>query len=264
MTTAMEPGEPTSALRLTAIPDIPEVRIGDRISTLLLDSLEKAGINLLDGDIIAIAHKVISKAEGRLVNLDDVVPGSRAREIATITNKDPRLVQLILSESTGISRMRKGTLIVRHRLGFTSANAGIDRSNVPQNGAGEWVILLPIDPDTSAAKIGRDILDTTGVGVGILIVDSHGRPFRLGTVGVAIGVSGIPAIWDRRGESDLYGYQLEHTEVGTADEIAAGASLLMGQAAESQPAVLIRGLQLPPVQGKARDLIRSKDMDLYR
>jgi coenzyme F420-0:L-glutamate ligase/coenzyme F420-1:gamma-L-glutamate ligase len=249
---------------LTAIPGIPEVRKGARISTLLLEGLEKAGINLLDGDIIAIAHKVVSKAEGRLVNLDDVTPGSRAREIATITGKDPRLVHLILSESTGISRLGKGALIVRHRLGFTSANAGIDRSNVPQNGAGEWVILLPIDPDSSAAQIGRDIRDTSGIRVGILIVDSHGRPFRLGTVGVAIGVSGIPALWDRRGESDLYGYQLEHTEVGTADEIAAAASLLMGQAAEGQPAILIRGLQLPPLPGKAKDLVRSKEMDLYR
>jgi coenzyme F420-0:L-glutamate ligase/coenzyme F420-1:gamma-L-glutamate ligase len=264
MTTATESEGRSATLSLTAIPDIPEVRKGDRISTLLLDGLETAGINLLDGDIIAIAHKIISKAEGRLVDLDDVTPGSRAREIATITGKDPRLVHLILSESTGISRLRKGVLIVRHRLGFTSANAGIDRSNVPQNGVGDWVILLPIDPDSSAAQIGRDILDASGVRVGILIVDSHGRPFRLGTVGVAIGVSGIPALWDRRGESDLYGYQLEHTEVGTADEIAAAASILMGQAAEGQPAILIRGLQLPPLPGKAKDLVRSKEMDLYR
>ncbi|MGB3714604.1 MAG: coenzyme F420-0:L-glutamate ligase [Candidatus Promineifilaceae bacterium] len=264
MTTVTEPGGHSSTIRLTAIPGIPEVRKGDRISTLLLDGLEKAGIKLIDRDIIAITHKVISKAEGRLVNLDDVTPGSRAREIAVITDKDPKLVQMILTESTGISRMRNGVLIVRHRLGFTSANAGIDRSNVPQNGAGEWVILLPINPDSSAAQIGGDILDRCGVNVGILIVDSHGRPFRLGTVGVAIGVSGIPALWDRRGESDLYGYHLEHTEVGTADEIAAAASILMGQASEGQPAILIRGLNLPPLQGKARDLVRSKELDLYR
>ena len=141
MTTVTEPGGHSSTIRLTAIPGIPEVRKGDRISTLLLDGLEKAGIKLIDRDIIAITHKVISKAEGRLVNLDDVTPGSRAREIAVITDKDPKLVQMILTERTGISRMRNGVLIVRHRLGFTSANAGIDRSNVPQNGAGEWVIL---------------------------------------------------------------------------------------------------------------------------
>jgi coenzyme F420-0:L-glutamate ligase/coenzyme F420-1:gamma-L-glutamate ligase len=263
MTTTKPTGR-SSTLRLSAIPGIPKVRIGDSISTLLLGGLEKASINLLDGDIIAIAHKIVSKAEGRLVNLDDISPGSRAREIATITGKDPRLVYLILSESTGISRLRKGTLIVRHRLGFTSANAGIDRSNVPQNGPGEWVLLLPTDPDSSAAQIRRDILETSGVSVGILIVDSHGRPFRLGTVGVAIGVSGIPALWDRRGERDLYGYQLEHTEVGTADEIAAAASILMGQAAEGQPAILIRGLQLPDRPGRAKDLVRSREMDLYR
>jgi coenzyme F420-0:L-glutamate ligase/coenzyme F420-1:gamma-L-glutamate ligase len=264
MSATSEPGEPTTSISLFAIPDIPAVWKGDSVSSLLLDAVETAGMHLLDGDIIAIAHKVISKAEGRLVNLDDVTPRSRAREVAVITGKDPRLVELILSESTGISRMRKGALIVRHRLGFTSANAGIDRSNVPQGGAGEWVLLLPLDPDKSAGKIRQDIQDRTGAGVGILIVDSHGRPFRLGTVGVAIGVSGIPALSDRRGESDLYGYQLEHTEVGTADEIAAAASVLMGQAAEGQPAILIRGLNLPAQQGKAKDLVRSKELDLYR
>jgi len=264
MTKNTEPGAQSGTIRLFALPDFPEVQNGDDISLFLLDSLEKAGIALQAGDLIAIAHKVISKAEGRMVNLDEVEPSLKAQEVAATTDKDPRLVELILTESQEISRMRKGALIVRHRLGFTSANAGIDRSNVSQDTSGEWVVLLPVDPDASAARISQEILDRAGVSVGIVIVDSHGRPFRLGTVGVAIGVHGIPALWDRRGESDRYGYVLKHTEVGTADEIAAASSLLMGQAAEGQPAVLIRGLELPPIPGKASDLIRSRDMDLYR
>jgi len=267
-------------VHLAAIAGIPEVRKGDKIGRLLLEGLENTAITLKDGDIIAIAHKVISKAEGRTVDLSSVKPGVRAKEIAAITQKDPRMVELILSESKEISRMREGTLIVRHRLGFTSANAGIDRSNVPQDfvdgtahdalpdaalsAKEEWVILLPIDPDGSAAQIAEDILQETGIQVGILIVDSHGRPFRLGTVGVAIGVYGIPALWDRRSETDRYGYELKHTEVGTGDEISAAASLVMGQAHEGQPAVHIRGLNLPPLHGKAKDLVRLKDKDLYR
>jgi coenzyme F420-0:L-glutamate ligase/coenzyme F420-1:gamma-L-glutamate ligase len=269
-------GSNPSSIQLIALPDIPEVRQGEHISEILLSSLQESGTALEDGDIIAIAHKVVSKAEGRFVNLDDVIPGERAIEVAAITQKDPRLVELILSESDEISRLRKGALIVRHRLGFTSANAGIDRSNVPQDPSllpaqgkprsseGEWVVLLPVDPDDSAARIAAEIFDETGVEVGVVIVDSHGRPFRLGAVGAAIGVYGIPALWDRRGETDRYGYLLQHTEVGTADEIAAAASLLMGQAAEGQPAVLLRGVHLPKISGSAKDLIRSKDMDLYR
>jgi coenzyme F420-0:L-glutamate ligase/coenzyme F420-1:gamma-L-glutamate ligase len=276
MTESKGHGSNPSSVQLIAVPGIPEVRQGDKISSILLNCFQQSGTALEDGDIIAIAHKVVSKAEGRLANLDEVIPGERAKEIAAITQKDPRLVELILSESDEISRVRKGALIVRHRLGFTSANAGIDRSNVPQDpspspseeepksSAGEWVVLLPVDPDRSAARIAEEIFDETGVKIGIVIVDSHGRPFRLGTVGVAIGVYGVPALWDRRGETDRYGYLLQHTEVGTADEIAAAASLLMGQADEGQPAVLLRGVNLPKISGKAEDLVRSKDMDLYR
>ena len=171
---------------------------------------------------------------------------------------------LILQESDEIPRMRQGVLIVRHRLGFTSANAGIDRSNVAQSGGDETVLLLPLDPDASAAKLRDEIAARLGVQVGVVITDSHGRPFRMGTVGVAIGVAGIPALWDRRGEPDLYGYQLQHTDIGVADEIAAAAGLLMGQAAEGMPVVLVRGLHLPVIEGKATDLVRSKEMDLYR
>lgn len=221
-------------------------------------------MDLADGDVLAIAQKIVSKAEGRLVRLAEVRPSDRAIEVAAKTDKDPRVVELILQESDEISRLRQGVLIVRHRLGFTSANAGIDRSNVAQSDDEETVLLLPIDPDRSAGQLREVIHTTVGVQIGVVITDSHGRPFRMGTVGVAIGVAGIPALWDRRGEPDLYGYQLQHTDIGVADEIAAAVGLLMGQAAEGMPVVLVRGLNLPVFEGKATDLVRPKEMDLYR
>ncbi len=249
---------------LTAVSGIPMVQEGDDVASLLLTGLAQAGLSLQDDDVVAVAQKIISKAEGRLVNLGEVQPGERAMEVAGETEKDPRLVELILRESEEISRMAPGILIVRHRLGFTSANAGIDRSNVEQTGEDVTVLLLPVDPDASAARLRQAIYERTGATVGVVIVDSHGRPFRLGTVGVAIGAAGLPALWDRRGEEDLYGYHLQHTEVGLADEIASAASLLMGQAAESVPAVLVRGLSIPGRAGSARDLVRPKEKDLYR
>lgn len=255
--------EPYS-VTLTAVPAYPQVSPGDDLAQQLLVTLEQAGISLTGGDLVAIAHKIVSKAEGRLVDLRNVTPSAHALEVARQTDKDPRLVELILRESTAISRMRPGLLIVRHRLGFTSANAGIDRSNVPQEEGTECVLLLPEDPDASAARIRQRLVQHFGVPVGVLIVDSHGRPFRLGTVGIAIGVAGLPALWDRRGEPDLFGYRLQHTEVGTADEIAAAASMLMGQAGESTPVVLIRGLRLPAQDGKAADLVRPESLDVYR
>jgi len=243
---------------------IPPVRQGDDVGELLFVALDAAGLLLSDGDILVVAQKIISKAEGRLVELDSVVPGERAVEVAEETEKDPRLVALILQESEEISRMGPGVLVVRHRLGFTSANAGIDRSNVEQSGKGETVLLLPHDPDRSAEEIRQKIEARNRVRVGVVISDSHGRPFRLGTTGVAIGVAGIPALWDRRGEADLHGYTLQHTDVGIADELAAAAGLLMGQGAEGLPVVLVQGLDLPRMDGRASDLIRPKEKDLYR
>jgi coenzyme F420-0:L-glutamate ligase / coenzyme F420-1:gamma-L-glutamate ligase len=248
----------------TAVPHIPQIQPGDNVAAIILAALAQAELPLQDGDLLAIAQKIISKAEGRLVNLETVAPSPRAYEVAEGTGKDPRLVELILQESDEISRMKMGVLIVRHRLGFTSANAGIDRSNVSQDQPGEWVLLLPEDPDASARAIQEWIKQAQGISVGALINDSHGRPFRLGTVGTAVGVAGLPALWDRRGEADLFGYELQHTEVGLADEIAAAASLLMGQAAEGAPVILIRGLNLPPGDGRAADLVRPKQMDMYR
>jgi coenzyme F420-0:L-glutamate ligase / coenzyme F420-1:gamma-L-glutamate ligase len=251
-------------LNLTAVHGIPDVQPGDDLAGFIIEALPTAVLPLQDGDILAIAQKVVSKAEGRLVRLTEITPTAYAVEVATKTEKDPRLVELILQESDEISRMRPGALIVRHRLGFTSANAGIDRSNVSQADKDETVLLLPLDPDRSAERIRAVLQQTFGVQVGVVITDSHGRPFRIGTLGVAIGVAGIPALWDRRGEPDLYGYALKHTDVGVADEIAAAAGLLMGQAAEGVPVVLLRGLKLPKLDGKAADLIRPKDKDLYR
>ncbi len=248
---------------LMALPGIPDVHEGDDVGRLLLDALERAELILQDGDVIAVAQKIVSKAEGRMVALAGVEPGEHAQRLAGQVGKDPRLVELILRESDEVSRVRPGVIIVRHRLGFTSANAGIDRSNVGP-GEEERVLLLPLDPDASAARLRAALHAATGATVGVVITDSHGRPFRLGTVGVAIGVAGLPALWDRRGEPDRYGYQLQHTDVGVADEIAAAAGLLMGQAAEGLPVVLIRGLRLPPADGRAADLVRPKELDLYR
>lgn len=251
-------------LLLAALPGIPAVQPGDHIPSLLSAAIDQAGYALQDGDILVIAQKIISKAEGRQVLLSAVSPSPRAVEVAQVTGKDPRLVELILQESDAISRMAPGVLVVRHVLGFTSANAGIDRSNVAQDVPGEQVLLLPRDPDRSAEEIRRHFQEQQQLAIGVVISDSHGRPFRLGTAGVAIGVAGIPALWDRRGESDLFGFRLQHTDVAIGDEIASAASLLMGQAAEGLPAVLLRGLDLPSGDGRAADLIRPAELDLYR
>jgi coenzyme F420-0:L-glutamate ligase/coenzyme F420-1:gamma-L-glutamate ligase len=251
-------------LTLTAIAGIPAVQPGDDVADLVLRALDEARIVLVSGDVLVIAQKIISKAEDRLVQLDTVTPGERARQVARAVGKDPRLVELILQESDEISRMSPGVVIVRHRLGFTSANAGIDRSNVLQDGKDQTVLLLPNDPDASAMYVRQSIEKRCEVSIGVVISDSHGRPFRLGTVGVAIGVAGIPALWDRRGKADLHGYTLQHTDVGVGDEIAAAAGLLMGQGSEGLPVVLVRGLALPEMDGRATDLIRPKEKDLYR
>ncbi len=234
---------------------------GDDIARLIVDSLEQADLAPQAGDVFVITSKLVSKSEGRFVDLGTITPSSHAERVAHMTRKDPRLVELILRESTAISRMRGEVLIVRHRLGFTVANAGIDHSNVGEGE--ELVLLLPEDPDRSARQI-RDALHAmTGITPGIVISDSHGRPFRIGTINVAIGLAGIPAVWDQRGNRDLYGHVLRVTVTGLGDEIAAAAGLLIGQAAEGLPVVMVRGLHLPPGEGKAADLVRPVAMDLY-
>lgn len=251
-------------ITLTAIPNIPEVVPDDDVANIIVTALHAAEMALQAGDAVVIAQKIISKAENRYAYLDEVVPSAEAQQVAQQTAKDPRLVELILQESAEISRMREGVLIVRHKLGFVSANAGIDRSNVAQDERGERVLLLPIDPDKSAETIRNTLQNHFQAEIGVIISDSHGRPHRMGTVGVAIGVAGIQALIDKRGTPDRYGYKLQHTDIGVADELAAAAGLLMGQAAESTPVVIVRGLELPQDDGGIEGLYRPKEKDLYR
>jgi len=249
-------------LTLVALPGIPRVQPGDDLARLIVAGLEDAGLALEAGDILVVTSKLVSKAEQRFVDLCTVTPSQRALDVARITHKDPRLVELILRESTAISRMRGEVLIVRHRLGFTLANAGIDHSNVSECGE-DWVLLLPEDPDASAQRLRGAIAHLTGIAPGIVISDSHGRPFRIGTVGAAIGLAGFPAVWDKRGEHDMFGRTLRVTVTGLGDELAAAAGLVSGQGAEGRPVVLVRGMVVPPGEGCAADLVRPVELDLY-
>ncbi len=252
-----------ASMSLTALPGFPRIRPGDDLAALILEGLEAAALRLEAGDVIVVAQKVVSKAEGRLVDLQDVTPSAPAHELAERAEKDPRLVELILLESREVLRVRPGLIIVEHRLGFVCANAGIDHSNVDQ-AAGERVLLLPEDPDASARRL-RDRLEAAcGVRPAVLIIDSHGRAWRMGTVGVAIGVAGLPALLDLRGRPDLFGRRLQVTQVGLADEVAAAASLLMGQADEGCPVVHLRGLRYPPHDGSLAELLRPRELDLFR
>jgi coenzyme F420-0:L-glutamate ligase/coenzyme F420-1:gamma-L-glutamate ligase len=253
-------------LTLTPLMHFPLVSPGDILSRLISDALKENGITLQDGDVLVLAQKVVSKAENRLVNLTEVKPSELALHYAELTKKDPRLLELILSESRSVVRTRKGLIIVEHKLGFISANAGIDHSNVtgPWGNAEDWVLLLPVDPDGSAQHIRSELEKQTGCRIGVSIIDSHGRAWRLGTVGVTIGLSGLPGLVDLRGNPDLFDYHLRVTTVGAADELAAAASLVMGQAAEGTPVVHVRGFPYPLREGNLQELIRPKELDLFR
>ena len=253
-------------LTLTPLQNIPFIRRDDNLADIIVTSLRDSDIELQEDDILVVAQKVVSKAEGRAVNLVTVTPSARAVELAKQTEKDPRVVELILQESNEVLRTRVGTIIVEHRLGFVCANAGIDHSNVAGAGdsAQEWVLLLPAEPDRSAEKMRADIRSKTGKRIGILIIDSHGRAWRNGTVGVAIGIAGLPGLADLRGNPDLFGYTLQVTQVGVADELAAAASLIMGQAAEGTPVVHVRGFPYKLREGTLRELLRPKEQDLFR
>jgi coenzyme F420-0:L-glutamate ligase/coenzyme F420-1:gamma-L-glutamate ligase len=253
-------------LALTPLQHIPLIRHGDNLADIIVGTLQKNRIALEDNDILVIAQKVVSKAEGRAVNLARVTPSDRAIELAEKTEKDARLVELILQESNEVLRTRLGTIIVEHKLGFVCANAGIDHSNVAGVGdtQEEWVLLLPADPDRSAQTIRDQVQSRTGKQVGILLIDSHGRAWRNGTVGIAIGIAGVPGLQDLRGEPDLFGFTLRITQVGVADELAAAASLMMGQAAEGTPVVHVRGFPYPLRDSSLEELIRPKEQDLFR
>jgi coenzyme F420-0:L-glutamate ligase / coenzyme F420-1:gamma-L-glutamate ligase len=253
---------PAAEVHISALAGIPLVQVGDNIAGLIAEALAASGLSLQRGDVLAIAQKIVSKAEGRTVDLREVTPSARAEKLAAEVDKDPRLAELILRESTEVVRHRKGVLVVEHKSGIVLANAGIDASNVA--GDDHHVLLLPEDCNRSCREIRAGLAARTGIEVSVLIIDSLGRAWRNGTVGVALGAAGLPALLDLRGMPDLFGRKLRATEVGMADEIAAAASLLMGQAAEGTPVVLLRGLRLPGADGSAADLIRARERDLFR
>jgi coenzyme F420-0:L-glutamate ligase / coenzyme F420-1:gamma-L-glutamate ligase len=249
---------------LTPLPDLPLVRPGDDLGVILIAGCERAALALADGDVLAVAQKIVSKAEGRYLDLADVQPSARAQSLAVEVGKDARLVEVILSESRRVVRQRPGVLIVEHRLGFIMANAGVDRSNVDPAMGREPVLLLPRDPDASADHLRARLAAHFGSAPAVIITDSWGRPWRRGTVGFALGAAGLPALMDMRGRPDLFGHALRVTQTGLADEIAAAASLLMGQADEAQPVVVVRGLRWSGRSAPAATLIRAPDEDLFR
>jgi len=253
-------------LELTPLADIPLIQLGDNLAKITVEALSQQGIELLDGDILVFAQKIVSKAENRLVYLPEVHPSDQAIKIAAEVEKDPRFIELVLRESRQVLRKRIGTIIVEHRKGFICANAGIDHSNVsgPYGDPDQWVLLLPEDPDRSAQQIRSEIEKQSGAKIGVLIIDSHGRAWRLGTVGVSIGLAGMPGLVDLRGEADMFGYQLRITQVAAADELAAAASLVMGQADERTPIVHARGFPYPLREGRFEELLRPIELDLFR
>ena len=252
------------SLVITPLPGIPDIAPGDDLAALALAGLSSAGLALLDGDILVLAQKIVSKSEGRLVYLAEVNPTPEAQALAERSQKDPRVVELILSESREILRVRPGLIVVEHRLGFVCANAGIDRSNIGPGEGVNAVLLLPDDPQASAQDLRARVSAASGAQIGALIIDSHGRAWRMGTIGTAIGVAGFPALVDLRGRADRYGYQLENTLVGAADELAAAASLVMGQAAEGLPIVHVRGFPYDLSDSTVSDLLRPRELDLFR
>jgi len=252
---------PPSTLMLVPLASLPEIEAGDDLAGLLAQAVRSAGESLLGGDILVVAQKIVSKAEGRTVALADVQPSPRACEISRICEKDPRLVELVLRESSEVVRCRKDVLIVRHKLGFVVANAAIDQSNVAAGD--DRALLLPCDPDASAAALRTSLNAAFGTEIGVVINDSFGRPWRLGTCGTAIGCAGIESLRDLRGKPDRFGRKLLTSELAIGDEIAAAGSLVMGQASEGVPAVIVRGLARFEKHRPAADLLRPVQSDLF-
>jgi coenzyme F420-0:L-glutamate ligase / coenzyme F420-1:gamma-L-glutamate ligase len=251
-------------LSITGLQGIAIVQAGDDLGALLAESLARAQLVPESRDVLAVAQKVVSKAEGRHVRLSSVSPSARALELAERTKKDARVVELILSESTEVLRAVPGVLITRHALGFVCANAGIDLSNVGEPSAEETALLLPRDPDGSAERLRQKLHDRFGIAPAVLVTDSFGRAWRLGTVNVALGAAGIPCLIDRRGDADLFGRTLQATEVAFADAVAAAAGLVMGEAREACPAVHIRGLGWSGAAQPATALLRPVREDLFQ
>lgn len=253
-------------LELRALAGLPIVEPGDDVAALISSALAAAGEALAPHDVVVITSKLLSRAEGRFVDVSQVVASDRAVEHARVVGKDPRVIELVLRESSEVSRVVKDALITRHRLGFVCANAGIDLSNAAPRGArggGPWALLLPEAPDLSAEALRARLEGERGGPLGVVISDSFGRPFRLGTVGVAVGVAGMPALFDQRGRSDLFGKRLEHTITALADQVAAAADLVAGQADEGRPVVIVRGLEFRAGAHSASELLRPAEQDLY-
>ncbi len=254
-------------LELVALSGIPVVAKGDDLAALITAALARDGVTLADGDVLVVTSKIVSRAEGRFVDLAGVVPSPEANALAVEIGKEPNIVELILRESQGVSRKARGVLVVRHRLGFITANAGIDCSNAaPADaapGSGPWALLLPTAPDAAAEGLRAALSERHGASLGIVISDSFSRPFRFGTVGAAIGLAGLPALWDRRGEQDLFGRTLEQTITGLGDQVAAAADLVAGQAGEGRAVVLVRGLSFTSGAHSATELVRPPQGDLY-
>lgn len=254
-----------NGIQIYALPGLPEVQPGADLAELIAAAAQPADLQLRDGDVVAVAQKIVSKAEGRIRALEDVVPSPEALRLAAETEKDPRLVELMLSETSRVLRWRPGLLVVEHRLGFVCANAGIDRSNIAQDASGRtYVALLPEDSDRSARAIREGLRRRLGVTVAVLVLDSHGRAFRMGAVGTVIGVAGMRPLTDMIGWEDRHGYRMHSTVMATADELAAAASLLMGQTNEGRPVVVVRGAPYVPGDGSVQDLIRPRELDAFR
>ena len=259
----MKPGAVVETISLYPLQGIPLICSGDDLSTIIIESVHSNKFQWSDGDIVVIAQKIVSKAEGRLVNLKQIQPSKRSIELASRTLKDPRIVELILNESKKVIRYKKGLIVVQNNQGVILANAGIDHSNVEQDDEKEQVLLLPKDPDRSAEKIHKDLLTRTGFHLGVIINDSIGRAWRNGTIGTAIGVAGLPAILDLKGRDDLFGNPLQVSEQAIADELASAASLIQGQADEAIPVVLIKGFKTLLDNIPASGLIRDIKKDLF-
>lgn len=254
-------------LEILPVPGLPMVGPGDDLAALIDDALREARLELHPGDVLAVAQKIVSKAEGRMVRLADVVPREEAVQLAAHTNKDPRVVELILRESTKVVKVGRNVIITEHRLGLVMANAGIDRSNVSAGACAPdtaEVLLLPEDPDASAAALRASLGQRCGVSPAVIVTDSIGRPWRLGTLGTAIGSAGIETLVDLRGRPDLYGRALEVSEIALADSLASAAVLVMGEGAEGVPVALVRGLPPSDSTQTARALLRPRDEDLFR
>ena len=251
-----------ATVTLTALSGIPAILPGDDVAAILAEALDATGLVPRDGDVLVVTHKIISKAEDRFRKLEDVTPSPRALELAAATGKDAALVEVILSESREVLRSRHELIITEHRLGVVMANAGVDRSNVP--GGRERVLLLPEDPDASSAALRVALHERFGVDIAVVVSDSAGRAWRNGVVGLALGAAGLPALQDLRGRNDLEGRPLEITQVGLADEIASAAELLMGEADEGRPAILVRGVRWRESPVTAAALNRDRELDLFR